>query len=69
MNPADLKGLTNLETLLIVALMTTGGTIAFLFKHLMDAGKREVDAYKACLPIVQKFTELCEKLATSGGKP
>jgi len=67
-NPADLKGLTNLETLLLVALMTTGGTIGLLFKHLMDAGRREVDAYKACLPIVQKFTELCEKLSTSGGK-
>lgn len=68
MTPADLKGLTNLETLLIVAIAAMGGTIVFLFKHLMDASKREVDAYKACLPIVQKFTELCEKLATSGGK-
>ena len=68
MNPADLKGLTNLETLLIVALMTLGGAVALLFKHLMDAGKREVDAYKACLPIVQKFTELCERLSATGGR-
>jgi hypothetical protein len=68
-NPADLKGLTNLEWLLVLAVGGLGGTIAILFKNLMDAGKREVDAYKACLPIVAKFTELCERLSSSGGKP
>lgn len=62
MNPTDLKGLTNLETLLIFCVVALAGTIAILFRSLMDAGRREVDAYKGCLPLVAKFTELCEKL-------
>ncbi len=66
MNPTDLKGLTNLETLLICAMLGLSGVVAVLFKYLMAAGTREVDAYKACLPLVIKFTELCEKL--TGGK-
>lgn len=66
MDPSALKGLTNLEFCLIAAVVTMGGAIGVLFKALLNAGTREVDAYKVCAPLVSKLTELCDKLLAGG---
>jgi hypothetical protein len=68
MDPTTLKGLTNLEILLIMAVMTLGGAVIVLFKAVLNANTREVDAYKSCAPLMQKLSELCEKLIRLGGE-
>jgi hypothetical protein len=62
MNPTDIPGLTPTEKLLIFAVSGLTLAVVSLFWQLLKSNAREVDAYKLCAPLVQKLTDLCEKL-------
>jgi len=56
------EAMTVLDTLLLSGIGVMGAAIGTLFWQLQKSNAREVEAYKACAPLVAKLIELCEKL-------
>lgn len=61
MDPSNLPGLTNLERILIFAVLAEGSAVIALFWQIMKVRDREVETVKVISPLIAKLIELTEK--------